>query len=142
MKEISVKKMLPSSRYYSVAADFPNPFPAPRSVPPIGCASVHKNAHDTVVRGSCSGLRDSHSLRRVYELVSRSHDFIEELRRIRKHFQERPTSTYHAAWLFKQLGEPPRLRMVYDYSHFHRREPEMTLAEDSPPPAFKPFEFW
>ncbi|MFZ9936316.1 MAG: hypothetical protein ACO3JG_04580 [Luteolibacter sp.] len=41
---------------------------------------------------------------RVYEVVSRSHDFIEELRRICNHFQGRPTPTCHAAWLFKKLG--------------------------------------
>lgn len=34
-----------------------------------------------------------------------------------------------AIWLFQQLGKPPRLRMVYDYSHFHRREPVMTIAD-------------
>ena len=38
-------------------------------------------------------------VREAYEVVSRSHDFIEELRRIRKHFQGRPTPTYHAARL-------------------------------------------
>ncbi len=43
-------------------------------------------------------------VRRAYEVMSRSHDFIEELRRIRKHFQGRPTPTYHAARLSKILG--------------------------------------
>jgi tryptophan synthase beta subunit len=43
-------------------------------------------------------------VRKAYEVMSRSHDFIEELRRIRKHFQGRPTPTYHAARLSKKLG--------------------------------------
>ena len=43
-------------------------------------------------------------VRKAYEMMSRSHDFIEELRRIRKHFQGRPTPTYHAARLSKKLG--------------------------------------
>lgn len=34
-----------------------------------------------------------------------------------------------AIWLFKQLGEPKQLRMIYDYSHFHHREPVMTIAD-------------
>ena len=43
-------------------------------------------------------------VRKAYEIPSRSHDFIEELRRIRKHFQGRPAPTYHAARLSKKLG--------------------------------------
>ncbi len=43
-------------------------------------------------------------VRKAYEILSRSHDFIEELRRIRRHFQGRPTPTYHAARLSKKLG--------------------------------------
>lgn len=43
-------------------------------------------------------------VREAYEVVSRSHDFIEELRRIRRHFQGRPTPVYHAARLSKKLG--------------------------------------
>lgn len=48
---------------------------------------------------------------------------------IKPHRMQAMSSPEDAIWLFKQLGEPPRLRMVYDYSHFHRREPEMTLAD-------------
>ena len=43
-------------------------------------------------------------IRQAYEIVSRSHDFVEELRRIRRHFQGRPTPVYHAARLSKKLG--------------------------------------
>lgn len=48
---------------------------------------------------------------------------------IKPHRMQAMSRPEDAVWLFKQLGEPPRLRMVYDYSHFHRREPEMTLAD-------------
>ena len=48
---------------------------------------------------------------------------------IKPHRMQAMSRPEDAIWLFKQLGEPPRLRMVYDYSHFHRREPEMTLAD-------------
>lgn len=43
-------------------------------------------------------------VRKVYDVMSRSHEFIAELRRIRKHFQGRPTPTYHAARLSGKLG--------------------------------------
>jgi tryptophan synthase beta subunit len=43
-------------------------------------------------------------VRDAYEVVSRSHDFISELRSIRKHFQGRPTPVYHAARLSKRFG--------------------------------------
>ena len=36
-----------------------------------------------------------HEVRLAYETISRSHEFISELRRIRKHFQGRPTPVYH-----------------------------------------------
>lgn len=34
-----------------------------------------------------------------------------------------------AVWLLDQLGNPRRLGMVYDYSHYAFRKPEMTIAE-------------
>ncbi|MBL9152646.1 MAG: sugar phosphate isomerase/epimerase [Verrucomicrobiales bacterium] len=45
-----------------------------------------------------------------------------------------------AIWLIEQLGGSPWLRMVYDYSHFHLREPAMpiagTVAESLPVTAY------
>lgn len=35
----------------------------------------------------------------------------------------------HAVWLLDQLGNPRRLKMVYDYSHYALREPELPIAE-------------
>lgn len=34
-----------------------------------------------------------------------------------------------AAWLIGQLGNPRRLKMVYDYSHYAFRKPPLTIAE-------------
>lgn len=34
-----------------------------------------------------------------------------------------------AAWLIAQLGDPRRLRMVYDYSHYAFHEPPLSIAE-------------
>lgn len=48
---------------------------------------------------------------------------------IKPHRMQAMSRPEDAIWLFNQLGEPLRLRMVYDYSHFHRREPQMTLAD-------------
>ena len=56
-------------------------------------------------------------VRRAYEVVSRSHDFIEELRRIRKHFQGRPTPTYHAARLSAKLGRTQIYLKREDLNH-------------------------
>ena len=56
-------------------------------------------------------------VRRAYEVVSRSHDFIEELRRIRKHFQGRPTPVYHAARLSKKLGHTQIYLKREDLNH-------------------------
>jgi tryptophan synthase beta subunit len=56
-------------------------------------------------------------VRKAYEVVSRSHDFIEELRRIRKHFQGRPTPTYHAARLSKKLGKTQIYLKREDLNH-------------------------
>jgi tryptophan synthase beta chain len=56
-------------------------------------------------------------VRKAYEILSRSHDFIEELRRIRKHFQGRPTPTYHAARLSKKLGRTQIYLKREDLNH-------------------------
>ncbi len=56
-------------------------------------------------------------VRKAYEIVSRSHDFTEELRRIRKHFQGRPTPTYHAARLSKKLGRTQIYLKREDLNH-------------------------
>ncbi|MBX3751123.1 MAG: tryptophan synthase subunit beta [Opitutaceae bacterium] len=56
-------------------------------------------------------------VRRAYEVVSRSHDFIEELRRIRKHFQGRPTPVYHAARLSRKLGHTQIYLKREDLNH-------------------------
>ncbi|MEN9975310.1 MAG: tryptophan synthase subunit beta [Verrucomicrobiota bacterium] len=56
-------------------------------------------------------------IRQAYEVVSRSHDFIEELRRIRRHFQGRPTPVYHAARLSKKLGRTQIYLKREDLNH-------------------------
>lgn len=56
-------------------------------------------------------------VRGAYDVVSRSHDFIEELRRIRRHFQGRPTPTYHAARLSKKLGKTQIYLKREDLNH-------------------------
>jgi tryptophan synthase beta chain len=43
-------------------------------------------------------------IRDAYETISRSYDFISELRSIRKHFQGRPTPVYHAQRLSRKMG--------------------------------------
>lgn len=47
---------------------------------------------------------------------------------IKPHRMQAMSRPEDAIWLFKQLGEPKQLRMIYDYSHFHHREPQMTIA--------------
>lgn len=47
---------------------------------------------------------------------------------IKPHRMQAMSRPEDAIWLFKQLGEPKQLRMIYDYSHFHHREPVMTIA--------------
>ncbi len=56
-------------------------------------------------------------VRQAYEVVSRSHDFIEELRRIRRHFQGRPTPVYHADRLSKKLGRTQIYLKREDLNH-------------------------
>ncbi|MBO7181817.1 MAG: tryptophan synthase subunit beta, partial [Kiritimatiellae bacterium] len=40
----------------------------------------------------------------AYYRISKSHDFISELRQIRKHFQGRPTPVYYCRNLSERLG--------------------------------------
>ena len=56
-------------------------------------------------------------VRSAYETLSRSHEFIEELRRIRKHFQGRPTPVYHAARLSRKLGKTQIYLKREDLNH-------------------------
>lgn len=44
----------------------------------------------------------------------------------RSHAMSDPTQ---AVWLFDQLGNPRRLRMVYDYSHYAFQQPGRSIAE-------------
>jgi len=48
---------------------------------------------------------------------------------IKPHRMQAMSRPEDAIWLFKQLGEPKQLRMIYDHSHLHHREPVMTIAE-------------
>lgn len=48
---------------------------------------------------------------------------------IKPHRMQAMSRPEDAIWIFKQLGEPKHLRMIYDYSHFHHREPVMTIAD-------------
>ncbi|MFP4242258.1 MAG: tryptophan synthase subunit beta [Chitinispirillaceae bacterium] len=48
--------------------------------------------------------KEMDSITEAYYLISKSHDFISELRSIRKHFQGRPTPTYYCKNLSNQLG--------------------------------------
>ncbi|MCP5534443.1 MAG: tryptophan synthase subunit beta, partial [Akkermansiaceae bacterium] len=56
-------------------------------------------------------------VRSAYETLSRTHEFIEELRRIRKHFQGRPTPVYHAARLSRKLGKTQIYLKREDLNH-------------------------
>lgn len=48
--------------------------------------------------------KEMDSITEAYHLISKSHDFISELRSIRKHFQGRPTPTYYCKNLSNKLG--------------------------------------
>ena len=56
-------------------------------------------------------------VRDAYDMLSRSHEFIAELRSIRKHFQGRPTPVYHAARLSKRLGSSQIYLKREDLNH-------------------------
>jgi sugar phosphate isomerase/epimerase len=48
---------------------------------------------------------------------------------IKPHRMQAMSRPEDAIWLFKQLGEPKQLRMIYDYSHFHHREPRLRRVQ-------------
>ena len=48
---------------------------------------------------------------------------------IKPHRSHAMSTPLDANWILEQLGFPPRLRMVYDYSHYAFHEPELSIAE-------------
>ncbi|MDF1861693.1 MAG: TIM barrel protein [Verrucomicrobiales bacterium] len=48
---------------------------------------------------------------------------------IKPHRSHAMSTPAEATWLLKQLGNPRRLSMVYDYSHYAFHDPELTIAE-------------
>ncbi|MEX2382181.1 MAG: tryptophan synthase subunit beta, partial [Opitutales bacterium] len=49
-------------------------------------------------------IEQMHKINEAYQRISRSHDFIAELRRIRKHYQGRPTPVYYARNISEEVG--------------------------------------
>lgn len=47
---------------------------------------------------------------------------------VKPHRSHAMSTPGEASWLGEQLGSPPRFGMVYDYSHYAFREPEMTIT--------------
>ncbi|TXG78566.1 MAG: tryptophan synthase subunit beta [Rhodocyclaceae bacterium] len=68
-------------------------------------------------------------VRLAYETISRSHEFISELRRIRKHFQGRPTPVYHAARLSRHLGRSQIYLKREDLNHTGAHKINHCMAE-------------
>ncbi len=48
---------------------------------------------------------------------------------IKPHRGSAMSTPENAVWLLNQLGNPRRVKMVYDYSHYALREPELTISE-------------
>ena len=48
---------------------------------------------------------------------------------IKPHRSHAMSTPAEAAWILQQLGNPRRLGMVYDYSHYAFREPPLEIAE-------------
>ncbi|MDF1738173.1 MAG: TIM barrel protein [Verrucomicrobiales bacterium] len=48
---------------------------------------------------------------------------------IKPHRGSAMSTPENAVWLLKQLGNPRRIKMVYDYSHYALRESELTIAD-------------
>ncbi len=68
-------------------------------------------------------------VRKAYDQLCRSHEFIEELRRIRKHFQGRPTPVYHAARLSRKLGGAQIYLKREDLNHTGAHKINHCMAE-------------
>ncbi len=47
---------------------------------------------------------------------------------IKPHRGQAMATPAEAKWLFGQLGNPPRLRMVYDYSHYAFNDPPLSIS--------------
>lgn len=65
----------------------------------------------------------------AYETISRSAEFVGELRGIRKHFQGRPTPVYHAARLSKKLGASQIYLKREDLNHTGAHKINHCMAE-------------
>lgn len=48
---------------------------------------------------------------------------------IKPHRGNAMSTPANAVWLLEQLGNPRRIRMVYDFSHYAFRDPELTIEE-------------
>ncbi len=68
-------------------------------------------------------------IREAYRVLSKSHSFISELRRIRKHFQGRPTPVYHAANLSKLAGGAQIYLKREDLNHMGAHKLNHCMAE-------------
>ena len=68
-------------------------------------------------------------IREAYRVLSKSHDFISELRRIRKHYQGRPTPVYYARNLSKLAGGAQIYLKREDLNHTGAHKLNHCMAE-------------
>ncbi|ACM93109.1 tryptophan synthase, beta subunit [Nautilia profundicola AmH] len=66
---------------------------------------------------------------KAYMKLRRSHDFLSELRRIRKHYQGRPTPVYHAKRLSEALGGAQIYLKREDLNHMGAHKLNHCMAE-------------